>query len=303
MISKMKRAPLREVWKKETDFTKWLKDNIDVLGDAIDLELTDPEIDQAAGDFVVDLVAETQEGAPVVIENQFGGSDHDHLGKLITYLTAIEAGAAIWIVEKPRPEHVAAVAWLNASSSGRFYLVKLEAVRIDTSNPAPLLTLIVGPSEEATDAGVTKKEIKERHVIRKQFWEELLERAAKRTSLHAGISASTDNHISTGAGMAYANLTYVIRKHDANVELWLNGTKDECRQLYDRLNEKKNDIEKVFGGPLTWDRVEGRQGIKIKSDVLVGGYRDKEKWPEIHDAMIDAMVRLEKAIKPYLSKS
>src|SRR5262249_43141766 len=108
------------------------------------------------------LVAEDEGSGTVIIENQLEKSNHDHLGKLITYLTGMGAKAAIWIVSDPRSEHVAAVAWLNKSSSADFYMVKVEAVRIGNSPPAPLFTLIVGPSKETKDVGETKKQIAER---------------------------------------------------------------------------------------------------------------------------------------------
>ena len=76
-------------------------------------------------------------GIPSLLKNQLERSNHDHLGKLITYLTAIDAKAAIWIVKEARPEHISAISWLNESSSASFYLVKLEAVRIGDSLPAP----------------------------------------------------------------------------------------------------------------------------------------------------------------------
>ena len=100
------------------------------------------------------------ETGSVVIENQLGTSDHDHLGKLITYLTAIDAKVGIWIVADPKPEHIGAISWLNQTNLADFYLVKLEAVRIEESLSAPLLTLIVGPSEESKQVGEKKQEEK-----------------------------------------------------------------------------------------------------------------------------------------------
>jgi RecB family endonuclease NucS len=98
MIGKIHRVGLREVWKHEAfDFTTWLEDNIDVLNDAIGVNLSSAERERAAGAFSVDLVAEDEQGNPVVIENQLERSNHDHLGKLITYLTAIGAKVAIWL--------------------------------------------------------------------------------------------------------------------------------------------------------------------------------------------------------------
>ena len=102
---------MREVWKHEAhDFTQWLENNIDVLNEALDLNLVSADREQSAGEFSVDFVAEDKNGETVIIENQLEKSNHDHLGKLITYLTGMEAKSAIWIVSDPRPEHVKAIA-------------------------------------------------------------------------------------------------------------------------------------------------------------------------------------------------
>jgi RecB family endonuclease NucS len=125
-IGKIERVPLRQVWRHEAlDFTTWLEQNIDALSEVLDLSLSSAEREQSAGDFSVDIVAEDGSGNTVIIENQLEQSDHDHLGKLVTYVSMLEAKAAIWIVAAPRPEHVRAVAWLNEGSSAAFYLVKL----------------------------------------------------------------------------------------------------------------------------------------------------------------------------------
>lgn len=191
MIGKIQRVPLREVWKHEAlDLTKWLQDNIEVLNEPLDLSLSNAEREQSAGDFNVDLVAEDEDGSLVVIENQLEKSDHAHLGKLITYLTAINEKKAVWIVPEPRPEHVAAITWLSEGSAAAFYLLKIEGIRIGNSDPAPSLTLIVGPSEEGREVGATKKELAERYDLRQHFWTQLLIRAKDKSKLHANISPS-----------------------------------------------------------------------------------------------------------------
>ena len=130
-IGRLERVALREVWKHEAyDFTQWLQQNIDVLNVALDLSLVNVDREQTADSFSIDLVADDEGGGTVIIENQLEKSDHGHLGKLITYLTGMGAKTAIWTVSDPRPEHVAAVAWLNESTSADFYMVKVEAVRI-----------------------------------------------------------------------------------------------------------------------------------------------------------------------------
>jgi hypothetical protein len=215
------------VWKHEAyDFTQWLQENIDVLNTALDLNLVNVDRETAAGPFSIDLVAEDDGGQTVIIENQLEKSNHDHLGKIITYLTAMSARTAIWIVSDPRPEHVAAIAWLNESSSANFYMVKVEAVRIGDSPAAPLFTLIVGPSEEAKDAGQTKREIAERYSIRRRWWTMLLERASMVSKLHAHITAGEYSWVGASAGIRGLNFNYSVTQEECSAELYIDRGKD-----------------------------------------------------------------------------
>jgi len=306
MISRIQRIPLRDVWRHEAlDFTKWLESNVDTLADAIGVTLSNIEHEQEAGDFSVDLVAEDGSGEPVVIENQLGKSDHDHLGKLLTYLAALDAKTAVWIVAEPRPEHVRAVGWLNESGLAKFYLLKLEAIRIGESEPAPLLTLITGPSEEITKAGTKKKELSRRDDACLRFFDGLLERARKKTQLHANISPGTANWVGTSAGRSGLALNYVIVKHSARVELYIDVDRQSGegnKAMFDGLAGQKEAIEVAFGGPLHWERLDGSRACRISVPIEKGGLLDEERWPEIQDAMIDAMIRFEKALRPRWEK-
>ena len=307
MIEKLRRVPLREVWKHEAlDFTKWLQENLDVLNEVAGLSLSNVEREQSAGDFTCDLSAEDESGNTVIIENQLERSNHDHLGKLITYLSALEAKTAIWIVSDPRAEHVGAINWLNESvSSASFYLIKVEAVRIGESPPAPLLTLIVGPGADSKAVLTTKTELVERHKSRHQFWTQLLEYSKQKTKLHANISPSIYNWLGTGAGRQGLSFNYVITKHDVAVELYIDRGKEaeeENKTFFDELHAKKAEIEEVFGAPLDWQRLDEKRACRIKKVIDIGGYADEEKWPQIDDAAVTAMIRLEKALRPFLSR-
>ena len=175
----MERVVLRELWKhEERGFSAWLETNLDMLSEAIGVSLSDPQREQLVGSFQVDLVAENENGERVIVENQLEATDHDHLGKLLTYLTNLDAKAAIWITSAPRPEHIRAIQWLNETTPNdvAFYLVRLAAYRISGSDAAPLFTVIVGPSAESKSFGKQKKELAERHVLRLRFWEQLSQR-------------------------------------------------------------------------------------------------------------------------------
>ena len=300
-IARLEPVPLRTLWPNEAyDFTTWLTDNLDLLGQALGMDLILVEQEAAAGAFSVDILAEDASGQPAVIENQLEPTNHDHLGKLITYLSNLDAKTAIWITSDPRPEHEQAVHWLNevVPANTAFYLVKVEAYRIGESVPAPLFTVVAGPSAEAREAGETKKELAERHVSRLAFWTQLLERAKQRTKLHARISPKKDNWIETGAGKSGLAFTYVIRMSDAQVELYIDtGNAEDNEQIFDALYGEKEATERTFGSPLDWQRLQGRRACRIRKVLPGGGLQDREQWAEIQERMVDAMVRLERGLK------
>lgn len=108
---------LRKVWPHEAlDFTPWLaeEDNLTLLADAVGLEITVDETESSVGDFNVDIYAtETGTDRKIIIENQLEDTNHDHLGKLITYASGKSADIVIWVVKRAREEHRSAIEWLN----------------------------------------------------------------------------------------------------------------------------------------------------------------------------------------------
>jgi hypothetical protein len=86
-LGKLVEVPLKELWPGEaTHFTPWLSENLALLGERLDLELELLSTEADAGDFAADIVAQdVATNRRVVIENQFGASDHRHLGQILTY--------------------------------------------------------------------------------------------------------------------------------------------------------------------------------------------------------------------------
>lgn len=302
MIAKIERVPLRHVWPHEAyDFTQWLEENIDVLSEAIDRNIVNVEREKKTeSSFSVDLVAEDEAGSSIIIENQLEKSNHDHLGKLITYLTAMQANTAVWIVADPRPEHVATLTWLNESTSADFFLLKIEAIRIENSPPAPLLTLIVGPSEEGKSIGRSKQEMSERDQTRYKWWSQLAQHpdAEQHRRITPGKHAWVGLFSVRGIGFNYA-----VTQESTGAEVYIDrgkGMNHENLQVFDQLHAKKDQIEADFVGSLSWERLEGKRACRIRATVP-GGYRNPEEdWRAIHDRLTDAMNRLVGAIQPHL---
>ncbi len=308
-IGKLEQVDLRQVWAHEAlGFSAWMEQNLDVLAEALGRSFTFLERERTVGSFNVDLVAEDESGNLVIIENQLEASNHDHLGKLLTYATNLEAKTAVWIVKHGRAEHVRAVQWLNEATPEdvAFYLVKLAAYRIGDSPAAPLFTLIVGPSEDSKAVGREKKELAERHRLRLDFWRQLLERAkAMGVRSHAGRSPSKHSWIAAGAGKSGFSYNYVIRMDDeAKVELYIDvGDEVENKRIFDTLANRRETIERAFGGPLDWERLDDARASRIRKTLKVPGLKSPaERWPDGQKVMIEAMDRLVKALGPEIKR-
>jgi hypothetical protein len=112
-LAKLKQVDLRKVWQHEaSDFTKWLanQENLSLLSDEIGIEISLIQTEANVGKFHVDILAEEENtGRKIVIENQLEPTNHDHLGKLITYAAGFDAEIIIWIVKDVRDEHKQAI--------------------------------------------------------------------------------------------------------------------------------------------------------------------------------------------------
>ena len=152
-LDKLKKVDLRDVWPHEAlDFTKWLSEepNLAILSSAVGIELELIETESAVGSFNVDIYAqEAGTGRKVIIENQLEDTNHDHLGKVITYAAGKGAEVVIWVVARARDEHRQAIEWLNqhTDSDFGFFLVEIELWSIGDSLPAPRFSVVEQPNE------------------------------------------------------------------------------------------------------------------------------------------------------------
>ena len=144
---------LRKIWPHEAlDFTPWLaeEDNLMLLSDAVGLEITVDETESSVGDFNVDIYAtETGTDRKIIIENQLEDTNHDHLGKLITYASGKAADIVIWVVKRAREEHRAAIEWLNNHTDENiaFFLLEIKLYQIDNSDIAVKFEVIEKPND------------------------------------------------------------------------------------------------------------------------------------------------------------
>ncbi len=307
-IGRLQPVDLRELWPREAgDFTPWLaeKENLDVLAEELGLEFRSCEQEVDVGPFSVDLLAETISGERVILENQLGPTDHDHLGKILTYMSNLGASKAVWITADPRPEHEKTVEWLNevTPEGVGIYLVRVRAYRIGDSRPAPHFSVVAGPVAERKRTEREARELAEREKLRYEFWQGFLERVQRFTRRFQQVGPSHDNWLEAGAGRSGFYYLLRIRIDGADVCFRVRlepgwERKEETKRAFQAIEQYKHDIEREFGAPLEWDRREDRAVCFITYKLpLDAGLRDRERWSELWEAMGEAVARLERAIE------
>lgn len=306
-IGKIMKVPLRELWSKEDkDFTKWLEKNIDYLIEVLDFEINIEETEKNVGPFKVDLQGTDKEGNIVIIENQLEKTDHDHLGKIITYLTNLDAKIAIWITSDPVEAHIKAINWLNENSPDdvSFYLIKIEAIKIE-SQPlvAPLFTIIARPSEESREIGLEKKGYAQRHITIKEFWSKFIEEANKKTDLYQNISPRKESWLWKGTGIGGVWYGLVTSKTYVRVEFYIDTpNKENNKNIYDLLSKEKEEIETELGHNLTWERMDDNKASRIKYEMIDVNINNKEDWDKMISFLIENVIKFETVFSKRIPK-
>ncbi|WP_082767123.1 DUF4268 domain-containing protein [Bosea sp. PAMC 26642] len=266
----LERIPLKSLWSGEaTDFTPWLAQNLDKLGNQIGMELELDGIEVSAGDFSADIVAnEIATNKRVIIENQFGSTDHRHLGQIITYASMLNASVIIWIAEKLRPEHKSAIDFLNSNFKDGllFYALEASVVRIENSKPAFLLDLVSEPVRQSLGDGAISPAISETREKYKQYFQYLIDELREKHKFTNARAAQPQNWYSFSSqnSRLFKYGTSFSQGGKVRAEVYLDcDNKEQNEAIFDCLFAKKSQIELKFGAPLNWERLEKKRACRI----------------------------------------
>jgi hypothetical protein len=294
-------------------FTPWLLENAGVLGDAlgIDLELNSSE--HKVGGFSLDLVGRDLDNDEVVIiENQFGATDHRHLGQLLTYAGGTEPSTIVWIAEVFREEHRAALDWLNlrTDSDARFFGVQLRAVTIEGAPSglvAPLFDVVAKPNEwgkavKGKGAGPTS----EREELYFEFWSDWLTEVAGHN--WTSRKAPAKHWLRLPSGSPKARYTVSFRSDGLLSELFFSHPNPAVNlSRWEVLAAKRSEIEDAYGAPLIFDDLPTRKGCRV-GIARTGGesvedrsaWRDYAAWFEETQSKLRASIAAVGGIPPLM---
>lgn len=282
-LGMLKKVELREAWKHEaTNFTQWLaqEENLALLGDEIGFDIKLLQTEAAVGSFNVDILAEEENtGRKIIIENQLEVTNHDHLGKIITYASGYDAQIIVWVVKDAREEHRQAIDWLNehTDEGTEFYLVRIELWQIGNSPYAPKFEIVSKPNDwtKAVRSSTDASELTDTKVKQLEFWTEFKEYAKKRkTRLH--LQKSYPQHwtnISIGSADAHVALTINSREATFGAEIYISDKKE----LYQKLYSHKAEIESELEEKLEWMELPAKKASRIRV-FTSGNFDEPVKW-------------------------
>jgi len=269
-LGTLKRLNPREVWENEPkDFTRWLRQNMDKLSEAIGLEIDITEQEGPIGSFIVDLVGkDLNSDRIVIIENQLEETNHDHLGKLLTYAAGKEADIVIWISTRFREEHQQALEWLNELSNEQtsFFGIELEVLQIDNSQPAPNFKVVAQPNWWQKITSKAPPPPSEKQKKYQQFFIKLLEELkSKSPGITHASRVSPGNWFAFAAGRSGFSYSFSFAQDDRfRVELYIDtGDKNRNKEAFDIFMKEKNELEKELGTTLSWERLDEKRACRI----------------------------------------
>lgn len=310
-LGEIEQVDLREVWPHEAqDFTPWLAENLDKLGEALGLELELQEREAPVGPFFLDVLAYDRGGdRPVIIENQLEATNHGHLGQLLTYAAGYDAGVVIWLTGNFQDEHRAALDWLNQRTSAdtQFFGVVVEAWQIDHSRPAPHFRVVAMPNDWQKQAtNKRNSNPAERGERYREFFQQLREKLQNEHQF-SGVGnvqprnwtgfASGCRGVWYGAAFSSGNSVHVDISIDRG-----QAHLDWSERLFTSLLTHREAIESELSEQLEWDQREGRRAYRIAIRRSGTIFDDPEALEDIQGWMVDRLLAFKRVFTPHLQE-
>lgn len=300
--SLVKYESLRAVWDAERRFSTWLskEENLKVLGDEIGINMVSLERESPVGEFSLDIFAhEESTKRKIIIENQLEETNHDHLGKVITYAAGKDAEVIIWIVKKAREEHRKAIDWLNEHTDDTigFFLIELELWKIGESLPAPKFMVVAQPNDWAK---TMKSEglLSDTQKVQYNFWRALVDYGENTDFKHQFLprKAHPQNWFDLGIGMsgAYIMLTVNTLSERISAEIYIPDDSD----LFQLFYHNREKIEDELGFSMEW-RSNSKGKVSRIITTTHGDVKKEAEWTAYFKWYIEKATKLREVFRKY----
>lgn len=305
-LGKLQEVDIRKVWPHEQyDFSKWLadEDNIKELGDVLNLSLTDVETEKFVGNYRCDILCKDElTGKTVLIENQLEPTNHDHLGKVITYASGLDAAVVVWIVAAARDEHASAIEWLNKHTDDEisFFLLEVHAYKIGDSEAAPQFKIVEQPNDfvKTVKTIVKTAELSDVEKHRLEFWTQFNDLIEAKGKPFNKSKASSKHWYTVAIGSSEANISIdlVNKEHKIRVSLWIGDN----NALFDSLHQQKAEIEAALGFTLDWNRLDNKKASYICTYINGLDFAKQDNYPVLMEKIIDLVVKMKQVFPKFM---
>lgn len=278
---------LRSVWQyEEQDFSQWMakEENLALLSDTIGVDIELEETESSVGNFSVDLYGvESGTDRKVIIENQLEDTNHDHLGKIITYASGKNAEIVIWVVKRARDEHKQAIEWLNqhTDSDIGFFLLEIQLWKINDSVPAPKFAVVERPNDWAKTMK-SADALSETAKLKLDYWQAMNDYAASiGTFPYATYMAQAQNWYSmwkTSNTHEHVQFTVLTQKKEICTVLYIANDKD----LYQMYLSHKDEMEQKLGAEIHYNEADIDCRIWISKPADIASM-SRDEWDKLFD--------------------
>lgn len=308
-LGTLEEVNIRNIWPHEQyNFSNWLAEpkNIELINSIIGLTLVDIQTEVEIGSYRCDIVAKDETSdTTVVIENQLEPTNHDHLGKIITYASGLGAKVVVWVVERARDEHRSAIEWLNNNMSDKvgFFLLEIHAYKIGDSPAAPKFEIIEAPNDfiaSVTSASQGSNELKGAHLQCYQFWSLINEKLTLMGKPFNTRKATGDHWYNITIGSSDAHLQMTLVNKDGYVGLGLLIPKN--KSLYQKLLSNKDEIEKQIGERMIWESLEDNLRSKIFLRIEGLNFEDHSNYNQLVSDCINKAIKMRDVFKQQVKK-
>lgn len=314
-LGRLEKVNLRNFWESEAgDFTPWLAtdENIELLGEAIGLELAVEAQEKDVGRFRADILCkDTADEHWVLIENQLERTDHTHLGQLLTYAAGLNARTIIWVSAKFTEEHRATLDWLNdiTDETFNFFGLEVELWRIGDSIPAPKFNVVSKPNNwtrSIADAakGIAETAMTETKQLQLEFWTDFAKYLELKESVIKPTKPLPGTWMAMGVGRTGFKLEAIVATFNNETQSYAQGevraelriVDAEAKAFFELLQIQKLEIEQEFGETLNWysqDDIKACRVYVTKSANI----QDREQWPELFEWLRLRLERLHQVFR------
>lgn len=247
------------------------------------------------------------EQATEKISEFYGNAEYEEIS-----LNPIQTQRIMMVAGSYRKEVTSTVLWLlnyklrvqcfkaSIYSLGEELILDVEQI-IPTKDAADYIISMADKTQEDLS---TQAELRERHHLRIEFWNQLLPLFKGKTPIYQSVSPSKDHWLSSGGtGISGVYYSCIITRSYVGIELGIaKGTKEANKIFFDELVKYKSEIEEKFGHELNWERLDNKKMSRISYQLSGVNIFDKDDWPKMLEFLVPNMIAFEQTLRDVLVK-